>query len=769
LTVVVGAGTVVGYQNGVQIASPVAFSNPLDVSGFLYLGGNGNYAPASAIYDDMRVFDRALTSSQVQSIYNQQGMPGRGTMFSNDRQIYVAPVGTYPSYTPTSGAQFPVFNTSNVSFYSSGGTSGGTVGQYLAFGSQTFNMSRGFSAVCQFAWTNGIGVWERIFDFGNGASNNNILLTRTGTSTNLLFSYRIGSTEYSVTAVGSIPAQNTLYTVVAIYDPSKPLLSLYVNGTLTSSIPAVVAHDTRTLTQTYIGRSNWGSDAYSNVNVNYLSVYNRILTADEINSPLPTPQITLKGAPLFTQLSPSAASSAVGAFSLRAVNGVSTRAVNVAPGGTFPPSPFTSASIQNVNQYTQTLSGYPFSGSYVANTSTVYNSTLVGWKAFSQQYAVNQVWASTAGGYSSSSPYQYIGGVTTTDTLTNPYSGEWIQLQSPSPVILTSYSITNGADYGATVGQSPKNWWVFGSSTGLNGSWTLVDTRAGITWAGTLSQTQTFTPSTQTASYLYFRVIVNQVSGYNVGVVQLSGVRFFGTVPSLAQDFYADERGNLLTAPVTGTTLQNWLGGATGYVTKWYDQSGTNHAIQDTAANQPIIQRATKGSGYMVNFNGTSQFVTLSASYNFLNGTNITVNAVALRTATVTSPNYIIGTNSPTVSYQRFFLGFASDTSILMPVTGAPTSITIPAYNASNEPVTYMTGGLTPSRVLYKNDTLGGTNVDTTLLSVPSGYSYSIGYTVGAATYYYQGNLFELLIFNSALNQAQVTQIYNNQLGYTGT
>jgi hypothetical protein len=171
----------------------------------------------------------------------------------------------------------------------------------------------------------------------------------------------------------------------------------------------------------------------------------------------------------------------------------------------------------------------------------------------------------------------------------------------------------------------------------------------------------------------------------------------------------------------------------------------------------------------MVNFNGTSQFVTLSASYNFLNGTNITVNAVALRTATVTSSNYIIGTNSPTASYQRFFLGFNSDTSFAMPVTGNPPAITIPAYNASNEPVTYMTGGLTPSRVLYQNNTLGGTNADTALLSVPSGYSYSIGYTVGAATYYYQGNLFELLIFKSALDQAQVTQVYQNQLAYTGT
>ena len=80
LTVVVGGGTVTGYQNGVQIASPVAFSNPLDVSGFLYIGGSGNFGPTSALYDDLRIYNSALTVAQVQSIYNQQGMPGRGAL-----------------------------------------------------------------------------------------------------------------------------------------------------------------------------------------------------------------------------------------------------------------------------------------------------------------------------------------------------------------------------------------------------------------------------------------------------------------------------------------------------------------------------------------------------------------------------------------------------------------------------------------------------------------------------------------------------------------
>lgn len=56
------------------------------------------------------------------------------------------------------------------------------------------------------------------------------------------------------------------------------------------------------------------------------------------------------------------------------------------------------------------------------------------------------------------------------------------------------------------------------------------------------------------------------------------------------QDFWADRLGNLLTTPVSGQTLVNWLGGATGYVTIWYDQSGKgNHMSCSSTGIQPKI------------------------------------------------------------------------------------------------------------------------------------------------------------------------------------
>ena len=90
------------------------------------------------------------------------------------------------------------------------------------------------------------------------------------------------------------------------------------------------------------------------------------------------------------------------------------------------------------------------------------------------------------------------------------------------------------------------------------------------------------------------------------------------------QDFYADRLGNLLTAPVTGTDLATWLGGATGYVATWYDQSGagkdatqTNQALRpsitlDSSNRYQIDFTANGGTSY---FNATNGTVPMQTAY----------------------------------------------------------------------------------------------------------------------------------------------------------
>lgn len=59
------------------------------------------------------------------------------------------------------------------------------------------------------------------------------------------------------------------------------------------------------------------------------------------------------------------------------------------------------------------------------------------------------------------------------------------------------------------------------------------------------------------------------------------------TVNPASQDIGFDSDGNLDT-----TALLAFCGAGDGYVTKWYDQVGTNHLLQTTVANQPQIVNA---------------------------------------------------------------------------------------------------------------------------------------------------------------------------------
>jgi hypothetical protein len=571
----------------------------------------------------------------------------------------------------------------------------------------------------------------------------------------LLFSYRIGGTEYAVTAFGSIPAQNTLYTVVAIYDPYKPLLSLYVNGNLTTSVPAVVARDTRTLTQTYVGRSNWGGDAYSNVNISYLSIYNRVLTSDEITTPSPTPQIRLKGVPLFNQLSPAATSSAVGAFSLRAVNGVTTRAVQVGARASLP-SFTTSATSIGSNTYSQSLTGYSFggSGTHVTKSSSIYNTgNTQPWKAFDNDPST--WWETTGGLYNTLANG---GGYTGPQTITIdgiPTSCEWITIQIPTGVVLLSYSMyaRSGFTY-----RMPKNFKIAGSNDGA--TWTTVDTQTNqTTWTG---QTPiTFTVNSSTV-YTYFALCVTAIMG--VSTTQNLNVGQWTLNASWQTDFYADERGNLLTAPVTGTTLQNWLGSASGYVTTWYDQSGAGqHMAQSTASLQPVISLATTPASLI--FTGTEYFQnTVPFTFNFGSG------AFTLRYVVSNNTGGIVLYKADSADFvwsqyeKKFWLG--NGTTAEGSRGGYPSQVGnsenyilagAPAIGSTKTSVVHKATSTTAIPI-YVNGTIQTLATNALTMRTDPGNWLFIGKAGGTS---YIGNIHELQIFSTALSDADRLALEN--------
>jgi hypothetical protein len=153
-------------------------------------------------------------------------------------------------------------------------------------------------------------------------------------------------------------------------------------------------------------------------------------------------------------------------------------------------------------------------GKYVASASSdVF--TNYSWRAFGDG-AYSFVTSST---YSTASPYNYTGSVTTIDTLGTSYAGEWFQLQLPVSIIPTNvYGLVSG-----TAG--PSYMWMLGSRDGVN--WTLIDTRVG------LSTTIVNFNVVATQAYNYFRWVVNRVIN-TVGWLQINGNwRVSGTEESL--------------------------------------------------------------------------------------------------------------------------------------------------------------------------------------------------------------------------------------------
>jgi hypothetical protein len=327
-------------------------------------------------------------------------------------------------------------------------------------------------------------------------------------------------------------------------------------------------------------------------------VYNTALTAAQIqeiyaSSGMPSRQV-LSGAPLFNQLSAAAASSAVGAFSLRAVNGVTAKAVAVQgrPVVQWPPAAMTS----NTTALTGQVYG---NGTYTASSN---NGTTTEFNAF--DYNTGTIFG--AGTNYLTGAGTYIGPNSTTISGTS-VSGDWLQIQLPTTMTLRRYDIVGRQDSNYWQLRNPTTFWIAGSTNGT--TWSNVHYQSGLT-PPQEGITITVPQTTNAVPYSYYRMVVSVIgngTGTGRNILTIASWNLYGEAAAYVTrpttDFWADSQGNLLTAPVTGQLLQNWLGGAIGYVTTWYDQSGqVNDATQSIVANQPNIVNSPTGNGYVPNF-----------------------------------------------------------------------------------------------------------------------------------------------------------------------
>jgi hypothetical protein len=775
----------------------------------------------NADFDDFRVYNTALTATQVQSIYTTQGMPSRGLQF-NANSVPYGVGGTVTTsggnrihtYTSVGSDTFTCFQSGYVQLLviAGGGGGGGngnlsqpgggggagevfysasysvkpgtytvTVGDGGAGGLGNNGSAgiNGSSSVFGSISANGGGYGGQYVaggsaSVGSGGSGGGGARAQNGAASVLTAGGQGNAGGNSVTGAagaggggaGSVGGSTSTTTGGAggsavTYSISGSAVTYGAGGNggnRTDANPGAAGTTNR-------GNGGGGAGGNTSVSANGGKGGSGIVivsysTTVSVNS-LPS----MFGSPLFSQLSASAIASSVGAFSLRAVNGLNPKAVQVSRGvlGTFPPSALSSTAMTG-----QTVSGITYTVS--SSTTQAGPPTPNGWNAFDkvtgtgvsnywQAQYTPVVYASRGGGYIGS---QSLGGIL----------GEWLKLQLSVPICLTSYSLQNRSD----VLIAPRAWTLLGSND--NSNWSVVDSQAGITFG--LGETITFT-TTSSVTFTYFAIVVTVTNGASFGSTCISEWVLYNNA---AQDFYADRLGNLLTAPVTGQTLANWLGGSTGYVTTWYDQSGAgNHATQATVVNQPVIQKATKGPGYACLFNGTTNYMS-SSTGGILDNTNYTVVAATRRNAAKKSA-YFFGTNGSSTLNNKLHIGYeyslalgnASDSYKLAQYANDLSYFGLPPYSTfSSEILRYITSmhSSTSGKKIYSNDIanygVAASNNDIRPLT-SGGALFTVGIANGG---YYQGEIYEILVFTNSLYDLDttgglITQIYQNQLSYTGT
>ncbi len=120
--------------------------------------------------------------------------------------------------------------------------------------------------------------YSRLIDFGNGASNDNMIVANYRDTDNLFFSiYKSGETKYYTSAI--VPGEWVCY--AATVDESG-VMTLFKNGDQIGQKTDGVTPTEILRTSQYIGKSNFSADAYFKGAIDEIIVYNVALTAAEV-------------------------------------------------------------------------------------------------------------------------------------------------------------------------------------------------------------------------------------------------------------------------------------------------------------------------------------------------------------------------------------------------------------------------------------------------------------------------------------------------------
>ena len=154
--------------------------------------------------------------------------------------------------------------------------------QYLDSGPHQFSISTkgGFTAVTVVKLTGEVGAHERIIDF-NTQSQNNIILYRNATTSNLNFEIQNGNSS-CVVAMPSVIVQNSWLTIVVMYISNTRILQLRVVDNNVATTCAVARTDIMT-SNTLVDGNNLSADYSLQGSIAGLHAVDALLSEEEIS------------------------------------------------------------------------------------------------------------------------------------------------------------------------------------------------------------------------------------------------------------------------------------------------------------------------------------------------------------------------------------------------------------------------------------------------------------------------------------------------------
>ncbi|GAA4652839.1 VCBS domain-containing protein [Kistimonas scapharcae] len=124
--------------------------------------------------------------------------------------------------------------------------------------------------------------WSRVFDFGDGANDDNILLGHVGTSNTLGFQIQDANGVNHQLQVSNFFTAGEWVHVAATVD-SSGMMTVYKNGVEAGTLQGVVPPE-KVRTNNFIGKSNWSNDGYMDGAVDDFAVFNEALDATQISN-----------------------------------------------------------------------------------------------------------------------------------------------------------------------------------------------------------------------------------------------------------------------------------------------------------------------------------------------------------------------------------------------------------------------------------------------------------------------------------------------------